>query len=75
MSSRTHQPAAFYANIIRLHFAVDDLPNALNLSEEQFEKKYGKPKPTKSTKIIFYCQIGIRSAKATVDAADLGYAK
>lgn len=55
--------------------AVGELTDALNLSEEQFEQTYGRPKPTKSTQIIFYCQIGVRSGKATLTAAELGYTK
>ncbi|XP_011053061.1 PREDICTED: uncharacterized protein LOC105145304 isoform X2 [Acromyrmex echinatior] len=43
------------------------------LSEEDFEEKYGKPKPTKDTKIIFSCRSGNRSERVQKQIQELGY--
>ncbi|XP_018343295.1 PREDICTED: uncharacterized protein LOC108749227 [Trachymyrmex septentrionalis] len=43
------------------------------LSEEDFEEKYSKPKPTEDTKIIFSCRSGIRSERVQKQMQELGY--
>lgn len=45
----------------------------VNLSEEEFEKKYKKRKPTKNTKIIFSCRSGRRSGSVQEMMQKLGY--
>lgn len=47
----------------------------LNISEEDFEKLYGKPKPTKDTKIIFSCRSGRRSKMVQEEMQKLGYTR
>lgn len=53
---------------------MDDVGNEFaNLSEEEFLEKYGRPKPTKDTKIIFSCRSGRRSASVQERMQKLGY--
>lgn len=53
---------------------MDDVKNVLeNFSEEEFQTKYGKSKPTKDTKIIFSCRSGRRSASVQKTVQKLGY--
>lgn len=53
---------------------MDDVRNVLeNFSEEEFQKKYGKPKPAKDTKMIFSCRSGRRSANVQKTVQKLGY--
>lgn len=55
---------------------MDDVKNVfLNLSEEEFEERYGKHKPNKDTKIIFSCQSGRRSGIVQETMQKLGYTK
>ncbi|KAL6266959.1 hypothetical protein P5V15_000045 [Pogonomyrmex californicus] len=59
-----------------IHIPKDDVSNVfLNLSEEEFENKYGKRKPTKDTKIIFSCRSGRRSGWVQETMQKLGYTK
>ncbi|XP_025073778.1 rhodanese domain-containing protein CG4456-like isoform X2 [Pogonomyrmex barbatus] len=59
-----------------IHIPKDDVSNVfLNLSEEEFENRYGKRKPTKDTKIIFSCRSGRRSAWVQETMQKLGYTK
>ncbi|XP_018052900.1 PREDICTED: uncharacterized protein LOC108690223 [Atta colombica] len=43
------------------------------LSEEAFEEKYNKSKPTEDTKIIFSCHSGKRSERVQKQMQELGY--
>lgn len=55
---------------------MNDVQNIfLNLSEEKFEKRYGKRKPGKDTKIIFSCRSGKRSGTVQEMMQKLGYTK
>lgn len=65
----------FHVETPKNFIPVGELTDAFNLSENDFQQRYGRPKPPKSTEIIFYCQIGMRSGKATVIAMDVGYTK
>lgn len=49
--------------------------NELNLSNEEFEKKYGKVKPSLDTQIITSCRLGGRSAKVQAELQNAGYKK
>ncbi|XP_020297361.1 heat shock protein 67B2-like isoform X2 [Pseudomyrmex gracilis] len=57
-----------------IHIPMGDVKNTmLNISDEDFEKLYGKPKPTKNTKIIFSCRSGKRSKMVQEEMQKLGY--
>ncbi|XP_067217067.1 rhodanese domain-containing protein CG4456-like isoform X2 [Linepithema humile] len=59
-----------------IHIPMGDVENIfLNLSEENFEQRYGRRKPTKDSKIIFSCRSGRRSAMVQEAIQKLGYAK
>ncbi|XP_050461216.1 rhodanese domain-containing protein CG4456-like isoform X1 [Cataglyphis hispanica] len=59
-----------------IHIPMNDVQNIfLNLSEEEFEKRYGKQKPGKDTKIIFSCRSGKRSKTVQEMIQKLGYTK
>jgi len=55
---------------------VNDVEKELvYLSEEEFQEKYKKSKPTTNTKIIFSCYSGRRAASAQEIMQKLGYAQ
>jgi rhodanese-related sulfurtransferase len=57
-------------------YSVGDVENIfLNLSEENFEQRYGRHKPSKDSKIIFSCRSGRRSAMVQEAMRKLGYAR
>uniref|UniRef100_A0A182U0Z5 Rhodanese domain-containing protein n=1 Tax=Anopheles melas TaxID=34690 RepID=A0A182U0Z5_9DIPT len=47
----------------------------LSLSTEEFEKKYGRKKPTTNDPIIFSCRSGVRAGQASFEADQLGFKK
>ncbi len=56
--------------------AVGELEDALELSTEDFLRKYRSPKPHKTdTNVVFHCLAGIRSHSAMETAHLLGYNK
>ncbi|XP_024873923.1 uncharacterized protein LOC112455935 isoform X1 [Temnothorax curvispinosus] len=57
-----------------IHIPMGDVRNVFeNFSEEEFQEKYGKPKPTTDTKIIFSCRSGKRSMSMQQTMQKLGY--
>ncbi|XP_070172638.1 rhodanese domain-containing protein CG4456 [Polyergus mexicanus] len=59
-----------------IHIPMNDVQNIfLNLSEEEFEERYGKRRPSKDTKIIFSCQSGRRSGAVQETMQKLGYTR
>lgn len=53
-------------------FAEDLGPD---MSEEEFQERYLRPKPKKDSEIIIYCKLGKRSTITSNQAVDLGYTK
>lgn len=67
----------YVSKMIKCTFVpVANVSNELeNLSEEEFREKYGRPKPTKNTKIVFSCRSGRRSATVQEKMQSLGYTR
>ncbi|XP_029176921.1 thiosulfate sulfurtransferase/rhodanese-like domain-containing protein 3 isoform X2 [Nylanderia fulva] len=59
-----------------IHIPMDNVRQIfLNLSEEEFEERYSRPKPSKDTKIIFSCRSGKRSGAVQEAMQKLGYTR
>jgi rhodanese-related sulfurtransferase len=43
------------------------------LPEEEFEDRFGFPKPEKDKEVVFYCKAGVRSSAAAQLALQQGY--
>ncbi|XP_058788626.1 rhodanese domain-containing protein CG4456-like [Phymastichus coffea] len=56
-----------------IHIPMKEVMNELNLSNEEFEKTYGKKKPSLDTQIITSCRLGGRSAKVQAELQNAGY--
>ncbi|AOW07873.1 Rhodanese-like domain-containing protein [Yarrowia lipolytica] len=69
------EPDEFKAGHIpgAINIPVKSTPGALSLSAEEFEGTFGFPKPDINDELVFYCQAGIRSAKAESLAETCGY--
>lgn len=50
-------------------------PEALSLSEAEFEDRFGFEKPSKDKELVFYCLGGVRSDYAQQLAGEFGYDK
>ena len=46
---------------------------AFNLSDDEFQAKFGIPKPRLTDEVIFSCRSGQRSARAALAAEKAGY--
>ena len=56
------------------HLVLDEvLGGALDLSEDDFEDKYGYAKPAKTDMLVMSCAAGVRSAAAAKVADGAGY--
>lgn len=56
--------------------AVGDILTAFRLSPEEFQAKYGVPKPKITDEnLIFHCQSGRRAQKAVKAVQQLGFEK
>lgn len=56
-------------------FLVGDVGEALSLDTDLFQERYGIPKPTQDSDIIFHCKAGVRSLVAIDIANKLGYSR
>ncbi|XP_077145786.1 thiosulfate sulfurtransferase/rhodanese-like domain-containing protein 3 [Ranitomeya variabilis] len=56
-----------------INIPLGELGDALQMTPEDFEKKYEKKLPEKSNPLVFSCLAGIRSGKALGVATSLGY--
>ncbi|XP_018348328.1 PREDICTED: thiosulfate sulfurtransferase/rhodanese-like domain-containing protein 3 [Trachymyrmex septentrionalis] len=56
-----------------INIRSSDVVKEFELSEENFQTKYSKPKPTEDTKIIFSCRSGNRSECVQKQMQELGY--
>lgn len=61
--------------LIILTTSVDIVEEELKLDPKQFETKYGRPKPSYDSPIIFSCRSGIRAGNAAYIADTLGFTK
>lgn len=62
--------------IMNFIIIVSDVENTLiNFSNKEFKNKFNKEKPSKNTKIIFFCKAGRRSGTIQKQMQKLGYKK
>ena len=69
------EPHEFEANTIptSINIPVTSQPDALLLSEEDFEDRFGFQKPPKAKEVVFFCKAGVRSSAAAGIARQAGY--
>ena len=49
-----------------IHIPLQEVPEALTLSDSEFEDQFGAPKPKENDQILFYCMAGVRSRNAAL---------
>ncbi|CUS09518.1 unnamed protein product [Tuber aestivum] len=69
------EPAEFDAGAIptAVNIPITSSPDALALSPEEFEDRFGFAKPGLEEEVVFYCKAGIRCATAAQLAVGVGY--
>ncbi|XP_034938449.1 rhodanese domain-containing protein CG4456-like isoform X3 [Chelonus insularis] len=56
-----------------INIPMANVLTTLNLSNEEFQNQFKKPKPEKNTKIILSCRSGMRSGKVQKELQKNGY--
>jgi rhodanese-related sulfurtransferase len=56
-----------------LNVPIQSQPDALFLSPEEFEDRFGFGKPGLDKEVVFYCKAGVRSRAAAQLARQVGY--
>ncbi|KAK2011207.1 Rhodanese-like protein [Colletotrichum eremochloae] len=58
-----------------INVPVSTAPESFHIPEEDFEERYGFPRPGKNTELVFYCKAGVRSRAAAALAKEAGWTK
>ncbi|KXH53794.1 rhodanese-like domain-containing protein [Colletotrichum salicis] len=58
-----------------INIPVATAPESFLIAEEDFEDRYGYPRPSKDTELVFYCKAGVRSRALATLARDAGWTK
>jgi len=71
------EPAEYEAGYIpgAINIPISSNPDALLLPAEEFEDRFGFPKPAVDKEVVFYCKAGVRSSAAANLAQQGGYQK
>jgi rhodanese-related sulfurtransferase len=71
------EPHEYTAGFIptSINIPVSSQPDALFLPPDEFEERFGFPKPDIDKEVVFYCKAGVRSKAAANLAEQSGYQK
>ncbi|KAK2027685.1 rhodanese-like domain-containing protein [Colletotrichum zoysiae] len=58
-----------------INVPVTTAPESFHIPEEDFEERYGFPRPGKDTELVFYCKAGVRSRAAAALAKEAGWTR
>lgn len=74
---RTRQEIADFGALgpAALNIPLDELPGALQLTDDEFAKRYAAQKPAAATPLVFSCRSGVRSETACGIATQAGFSK
>ncbi|KAK5653854.1 hypothetical protein OQA88_7778 [Cercophora sp. LCS_1] len=56
-----------------VNIPITSSPDSFHISEDEFEDRFGYPRPAKDTEIILYCKAGVRGRAAAGLAKDAGW--
>ncbi|KAG6366381.1 hypothetical protein INS49_000558 [Diaporthe citri] len=68
LKSTGHVPGA-------VNIPVTSQPDSFHITEEDFEDRFGYPRPAKDQEVVFYCKAGVRSRAAAGLAKDAGWSR
>lgn len=58
-----------------INIPISSAPDSFHISPEEFEDRFGFPRPDKDAEVVFYCKAGVRSRGAAGIARDAGWTK
>ncbi|KAK4246380.1 Rhodanese-like domain-containing protein [Corynascus novoguineensis] len=56
-----------------LNVPVGSAPDSFFVGEDEFEDRFGRPRPPRDAEVVFYCRAGVRSRAAAGLARDAGW--
>ncbi|EAA32680.2 Rhodanese-like protein [Neurospora crassa] len=58
-----------------INIPITTSPDSFFISEDEFEDRFGFPRPSKDSEVVFYCKAGVRSRGAAGLAREAGWEK
>ncbi|KAK4100827.1 Rhodanese-like protein, partial [Parathielavia hyrcaniae] len=58
-----------------LNIPVTSAPDSFHISDDEFEDRFGYPRPARDAEVVMYCRAGVRSRAAAGLASDAGWEK
>lgn len=58
-----------------INIPVTSAPDSFHISEEEFEDRFGFPRPARDAEVVMYCRAGVRSRAAAGLATDAGWTR
>ena len=58
-----------------VNIPITSSPDSFHIGEEEFEDRFGYPRPGKNDEVVFYCKAGVRSRGAAGLAKEAGWTK
>lgn len=58
-----------------INIPITSAPDSFHISDEEFEDRFGYPRPDKDAEVVFYCKAGVRSRGAAAIARDAGWTR
>lgn len=58
-----------------LNIPVTSAPDSFHIADEEFEDRFGYPRPAKDREVVFYCKAGVRSRAAAGLAREAGWTR
>ncbi|KAK4035364.1 Rhodanese-like domain-containing protein [Parachaetomium inaequale] len=56
-----------------LNIPLQSAPDSFHITPEEFEDRFGFPRPARDAEVVFYCRAGVRSRAAAGLARDAGW--
>ena len=56
-----------------INVPITSSPDSFHIKDEDFEDRFGFPRPDKDAEVVFYCKAGVRSRAAAGLARDAGW--
>lgn len=58
-----------------INIPVKSAPDSYHITDEEFEDRFGYPRPPHDAEVVFYCRAGVRSRAAAELAKEAGWTK
>ncbi|KAL1883789.1 hypothetical protein VTK73DRAFT_8325 [Phialemonium thermophilum] len=58
-----------------INIPITTAPDSFHISADEFEDRFGYPRPSPDTEVVFYCKAGVRSRAAAGLARDAGWSR